>query len=316
MSRTLVTGASGYVAGALLPLLEARGDTLLLAGRKPFKTPHPTLIGCPSEGAFWEKALAAGVTRVFHLAAQNSLYQAEQDPDADWRANVLPIVHLIRAAESAGRVVDVIYTGTATVVGLTDDLPVSETHPCRPVTVYDRDKLAAERHLAAAAEDGQLRATTLRLANVYGPGRGVVSPDRGILGKLARAALDGQTLKVFGGGDYLRDYVYIDDVASALLVVAENMDRCSGRAFFLASGQGHTLLEAFTRVAKAATTRTGKRVPVEPAPWPEGLSVIERRNFVADISALTAATGWEPTVDLATGIERTFDALMGQEAMI
>lgn len=318
----LVTGAGGYIGSAVIEILAGRDCTIIRSTRQRSLPPAPadrkararieTLTGEPSSPAFWRQSIIdMNVDIVFHFAAQNSVYESEKDPEADWRANVLPMVHLLHTAADCGRCVDVVMAGTATEVGLTESLPVDETVPDRPVTVYDLHKLTAERYLELYAARGAIRGTTLRLANVYGPGASVSSADRGILNKIVRAALQGSPITVFGDGSEVRDYVYIDDVARAFIMAAEHIERANGRHFFIGSGVAHTLKEAFSVAADRVRTRTGQAVEIKHAPWPDHLSPIERRNFVANVTAVSDAIDWRPTISLKEGIDRTIEASLG-----
>ena len=152
---------------------------------------------------------------------------------------------------------------------------------------------------------GDLRAVTLRLANVYGPGISVGSPDRGILNKVIAAALDGKPVSIFGKGDTTRDYIYIDDVIDAFAYAGAHMEKVNGQHYYPGTGTGHSVKEAFTLAVAQATAASGRKVDISHVSWPDGLSEIERRSFVADIDNLRKATGWCPKVDLAEGIKRT-----------
>jgi nucleoside-diphosphate-sugar epimerase len=240
---------------------------------------------------------------VFHLAGNTSAYAAAADPAASLESTVLPVTHLIAAAASRpGR--RVVYASTATVYGMPRDLPVAEDTPTNPVTVYDLHKLCAEQHLALASRRGLLEGVSLRLSNVYGPSPGGSSADdRGVLNRAARLALQGEPLRLYGGGNYVRDYVYIDDVIAAFLAAGLHAG-IAGMAFNVASGVGTTIRAAFHAVADMTEEVTGRRNAIEDVPWPPGADPIECRDFTADIRALAAACAWRPAVALNDGLGR------------
>lgn len=311
VGRTLlITGASGYVAGALAAKLSAAGGRMIRLSRSQL-APVPRaedVVGDVTDAALWHQ-LAPRVDAILHLAGETSAYAAERDPAASLAINVVPVLHAIAAAAAAPNRPMLVIAGTATQVGLCESLPVSEAAVDNPVTVYDLHKLFAERHLLLAASRGDVRGCCLRLANVYGPGPNVNgAADRGVLNKVVRAALAGKSITVYGDGSHIRDYVYLDDVAEAFLAAAAHPDTASGHAFLVASGQATRLGEAFGLAAERVALVTGQTVPVLTAPWPDGMLPIEFRNFAADVSALTAATGWRPRVGLAEGIDRTISA--------
>jgi nucleoside-diphosphate-sugar epimerase len=149
---------------------------------------------------------------------------------------------------------------------------------------------------------------------VYGPGPRSSSADRGVLNLMLRRALAGEALTVYGSGEHIRDYIYIEDVARAFLLAAANAERLEGRYFVLGSGRGYPIAEALNLVADRAALRTGQRVPVVHVDPPATLSPIEARNFVADTTAFRQATGWTAGVGLADGIDRTIETLLMKES--
>ena len=148
---------------------------------------------------------------------------------------------------------------------------------------------------------GDLRAVTLRLANVYRPGVSVGSPNRSILNKVIAGALDGKPVSLFGEGHSTRDYIYID----AFVYAGARVEKVNGQHYYLSTETGHSVKEAFTLAVAQATAASGRKVDISHVSWPDGLSEIERRSFVADINNLRKATGWCPKVDPAEGIKRT-----------
>lgn len=314
--RVLVTGSSGYIASRLIPAFEAAGAQivrLLRPASDSNRSGHDVVRGDPSELATWQEALNADVDTVIHLAARSSIREAAQDPIADWYTNVVPFVRLLDACANREEPPAVLFAGTATVVGMTPPEPVDESFPENPVTVYDLHKLTNERYLRQYVRQGTVRGATLRLANVYGPGPSSSTRDRGILGLMVRRALEGKPLTVYGDGTFLRDYVYLDDVVRAFAAVATTPQATSnGDAYFVATGRGTALKEAFHTVATAVERETGQDTAVVHVEPPTPLDPIDTRDFIANPSRLTAHTGWEPLVSLPEGITRTVRAARTQ----
>jgi len=319
--RVLITGGAGYLGTAIAHALSEVDVTLVRLARPGAARPPLTgrarveeLSADVRDPGVWERALP-GVDVVLHLAAQTSAYVAERDPLADLDANVRPLLALLDACRRASLRPVVVAAGTATQAGLTPQLPVDESVPDRPITIYDLHKLAAERYLEHHVRAGAVRGATLRLANVYGPGPRSGAPDRGVLNLMVRRALSGQALTVYGDGAFVRDYVFVDDVARAFLAAAARVDRVDGRHFVVGSGCGATIAEAVHLVADTVARLTGRPpVAVTHVPPPPGLLPIEERSFVADTAAFRAATGWEPRVTLAEGVEATVRHALAEPA--
>jgi nucleoside-diphosphate-sugar epimerase len=310
--KLLVTGSSGFLASGLIGRLKAINCRIRCVTRAP--APPPAMSGGRAvfehqagdirERSFWKKNLP-DVNFVFHFAAQTSVYTADQNPAADWEANVLPLLRLLETCREHGWRPGVLFAGSVTQCGLPESLPVNESHPDRPVTIYDWHKLLAESYLEHHVRQGWARGATLRLANVYGPGPASGRPDRGILNQMMRRAARGEPLTLHGGGGQIRDYLFLEDAADAFLAAAIHLDRINGGHFVVGSGQGHTLAEAFQLVAEGAARLTGRAPAVVSVEPPQGLSRIEDRNFVADASRFCALTGWTPRVALPAGIDLT-----------
>ena len=309
--HVLVTGGAGYVAAALNRELAPLVASIRRFGRSETRPAAPDgsarledRVGDVRVRADVERALE-GIDVVFHLASQTSVYVAEDDPPADFDANVRPMQHLLEICRLSKRPRVVVFASTVTVAGLTTELPVNESAPDVPVTTYDVHKRMAEQYLEFYARRGIVQGGTLRLANVYGPGPKSSRADRGVLNAMMRRALAGEPLKVYGSGQFLRDYVYIDDVARAFVKAAEHADKLAGKHYVLSSGEGNTLRHAIGRVAALAEEHTGRAVAIEHVEPPSTLSPIESRNFVGDITLLRKTTGYAPSVALDEGIRRT-----------
>ena len=311
--RILVTGGGGYIGSRLVRRLGTVPCRLSVLARKPgsvdAESPHASLRivhGDIREKGIWN-TLLKDTDYVFHLAAQTSVRVAAEDPERDYASNVAPVAHIIETARRLGCAPCILLAGTATQVGLTESLPVSEREPDHPVTVYDRNKLLAQRRLQQYAGDTEGTAVTLRLANVYGPGPRSSSPDRGVVNRMVQAALRGEDLVLFDGGRFVRDYVYIDDVVRAFLMAGLRKIEASGKYYLVGSGQGATVRDMAMIIRGAVRDATGHSVGLVDRPFPGEPSPIDRRNFVADITRIRTDIGWQPAFSLEDGIRLTVD---------
>lgn len=312
--RVLITGGAGYLAYSLLNLLKDRAASIVRLDRPGavFFPVHGSAcvtdaqLDVRDEGVWENRVEHADV--VFHLAAQTSAAKADADPEADWAINVAPVSALIESCRRVRAIPTVLFAGTATECGLTDRLPADETVPDRPVTTYDRHKLMAERELEQADRAGIIRAATLRLCNLYGPGPRSSNADRGILNRMIRRALSGEPLTIYGTGQYMRDYLFVEDAARAFLAAAENVEKVRGAHFVIGSGTGHTIQQALELIAGQVAARCATPpVPVVHVDPPVPLAPIEKRNFVAAPALFRRRTGWCVQTDFAAGIRRTTD---------
>jgi nucleoside-diphosphate-sugar epimerase len=204
----------------------------------------------------------------------------------------------------------VLLAGSVTQAGVTHAIPVNEAHDDRPATTYDRHKLMAEELVKRHVSLGRIRGASLRLANLYGPGPRSSGADRGVLNAMVRRAAAGEPLTIYGHGRFLRDYLHVGDAAAAFVAAAARIDAIDGRHFVVGSGVGCTIAEAFQLVAERAQAKTRHAVKVRHVEPRTPLSDLERRNFVADTTRFTQATGWRACRSLAEGIDETLEAFL------
>ncbi len=316
----LVTGANGYIGSALIDkLANISCQIIALSKKKESKGSFPQRKAeiLPVEGDIrapdiWEKYLK-NIDVVFHFAAQTSSKISNKNPLKDVNINLIPIINLIETSQKKNFSPAVIFSGTVTQVGLTKEYPVNEDFDDNPITVYDVNKLACEKYLQYYSNQLNKKAVTLRLANVYGPGASSSSPDRGILNIMVKKALRGEDLTLYGKGDFIRDYIYIEDVAEAFLLAGAKIDKTKGNYYLIGTGCGYSLKDAFGLVKNVVKDKIKKNVNIEQIPMPEGISPIEYRNFVADTTKFKEATGWEAKFLLEEGIRNTVDYFMDKE---
>lgn len=300
----LVTGGSGYIGSALIDQLKKFNCQIIRTSRTkliPIDGVQDKTLDLTSKDSWIEIISSADV--VFHLAGNTSIPFAEKNVDSSLMSNLIPIANLIDASKKLKCCPKVIFASTATVYGMIDIQPVSEEAIPKPVSIYDLHKLYAEQYLTMANNQGLLSAKSLRLANVYGPSLSEShSEDRGILSRITKACMQGHTIDAYGGGNYLRDYIYIDDVVDAFL--------CSGIAdspytvLNVASGIGTTVKEVFEMIAGEVEKSTGISANIVETSWPQNINIIETRNFIASNKKLKSMLGWKVNVPLKIGIQR------------
>lgn len=254
----------------------------------------------------WSKLPDLEIDVAFHLAGQTSTYRARQDPIEDASVNVLGTLNLLEYLRCLTPAPFVVIAGTATEVGLTETLPINEEMRDCPITFYDISKLAAEMYLMQYVREGWLKGCSLRLANIFGRRSAGQQADRGVLDKVFSQAVSCRSTTIYGDGNFLRDYLFIDDVVSALVAAVENPERTSGRYFCIGSGKGTSIKDAFMKVIAMAADQVGTSATYQYVELPRDLSAIEFRNSIIDSSAFQQATGWMPKYDFVEGLKMAY----------
>ena len=126
---------------------------------------------------------------------------------------------------------------------------VAGTHPS-PINVYGATKLAQEQILAAWTGSHDTRLSVLRLQNVYGPRQSLSNPYTGIVSLFSRLAREGQSIPLYEDGDITRDFVYIDDVVSALVAVIAHKPADHMRTVDIGSGVRTTIGDLAREIAR------------------------------------------------------------------
>jgi len=305
--RILITGASGYIAWNLVKhLIDFNCEIICLSRPNSQIDQHIGKANCffnygdYNNINFLEKSIK-NIDIIFHLASQTSVYEAEENPILDYVSNVRPMQLILECCRKVKESPIVIFSGTSTQCGIPNKLPVSEKVIDNPITTYDFHKLQAERWLKFYSKQGWVNGISFRLTNVYGPGPKSSSIDRGILNLMIRKALKSEPLTIYGDGNYIRDYIYVDDVISAFISSPLFINKMKHKHFLLGCGIGTTINDAIEEIASYVNNKELIRHIKEP----EGLSLIESRNFIADTTRLNKITGWVPQINLAEGIAIT-----------
>jgi len=305
MGKTIaVTGGSGYLGSALTSRLRSAGLHVVSYERN-FNFLHNDNIrryADVSTFSSWEDIVAHSDV-IFHLAGNTSIYAAKENPELSIYSTLMPITHLIDASIKLKKCPRIIYASTATVYGLNPILPINEETLINPSTLYDLHKWCAEKQLFLASDEGKIDAVSLRLSNVYGPSQIEVSAnDRGILNRLIRnTIINKDPIYIYGDGNYLRDYIFIEDVIIAFIMAGAS-ENLTGHAFNIGSGTGIYLKDAFHELARIAKEFTGENVSIYHKEWPINSDPIETRSYIMDISLFSDKTGWMPRYTLAEGL--------------
>lgn len=299
----LITGAGGFIGGALARELQAAGYECRL---------HRRADGDLRQATTWRSALRE-VGTVFHLADQTCPRRSAEDPVSDLMTKAVAVLHLVRCAGDLAEAPVVVVAGSDTQAGLLEGR-VDDATVDRPLGLQDLHKAFAEQYLDWGTRQGLVRGVALRFSTVYGPGRQQSSPDRGVVNAMLRRALRGEPLSVYGDGRCRRDFLHVEDAAAALRLAAEKIESVCGDHFVVGSGRSIALAEAFGMIADAAAAVRGERVEVQHRPWPAESSQIDRRSVSLDSGRFRRRTGWAPRREFEEGLRQAALAFTEEDA--
>lgn len=243
--------------------------------------------------------LVRGMDFVFHLAGQVSHIKSFTDPFQDIDINIKGSAMLMEACRKHNPGVKVVYTGTRGQYGKKTTLPVREDAELDPRGIYELSNLAAEKLIKIYHDVHQVRSVLLRLTNIYGPRAQMKTPHYGVANWFIRLALENETLRVFGDGSMLRDFLYVDDTVDAMLRCAAE-ERAEGGIFNVGRDTPVTILDFVKKVVEIAGSGRW-----EYAPFTAERAAQEPGSYYSDITRIRDTVGWEPRTDIEEGIGRT-----------
>lgn len=284
MVKVGVTGASGYIGGALVPFLAGRHYDLRLIDNRsgPIEATHREW---PVERGDFESdaglALLSDCDVILHLAAVSGVMVCAQDPERTARTNVGGTARLVAMCRE--RRIPIAFASSFAVVGAPTELPVLESTPARPTHEYARQKTAGEERVAALGREGAVPVAIVRQSNVYGGYRaeGRYITKGNVIQLFARQAATGR-LSVNAPGTQRRDFIHLEDVLAHWEAITRFLLRPGSlpgsTTFNVASGEALSVLEVAEQVrcefARLRPTAAPVRIDVVPNPR-EGVELVE-----------------------------------------
>ncbi len=242
-------------------------------------------------------ALMQGVDVVYHLAARVSVPASILYPREYNNVNVDGTVALLEACRDVG-VKRMVLASSAAVYGNQQPNHVTETMEPRPQAPYAVSKVAAEQYMFNIGAISGFETVSLRIFNAYGPGQLVPPSHAPVIPEFMNQILGHGSVVVFGNGNQIRDFVYIDDVVDALVATVDAPD-VDQQIINVGSGTGTTINE----VIRCLEEVTGNRANV--LHNKEGSSGLSR--LVADLAKAEKLLGYQPKTDLVTGLRNLME---------
>ena len=240
-----------------------------------------------------------GVEVIFHVAALPSVPRSIANPWASHDHNVNGTMQLLEAARRAGSR-RVVYSSSSSVYGDTAVLPKVESMEPLCRSPYATAKLAGEQYVLAYARAGMLEGVALRYFNVFGPRQSPTSAYAAVIPAFLEAARTGSVATVHGDGEQTRDFTYVDNVVEANMKAAFGpVERVNGWVTNAGAGSRASL----NQLLELVETVTGKKVERNYGPPRAG----DVRDSQASLDRASEVLGYEPSVDLETGLRRTWE---------
>jgi len=300
MSNHLILGGAGFIGGNLTRALVAKGER-----PRVFTRPNSSISNLKDilgnidivYGDFREHGelceALKGIDTVFHLISSMGPRMSIESSLYDIESNLVPTIHLVENCLANGVKKIVFASSGGTIYGEPKMIPIHEDHPLLPKAIYGQSKLTIENFLNFYARSTGIDVNILRISNPFGPGQ---NPNKaqGIVAVAMGSAYYNRVLKIYGKGEAVRDYIYVDDVAEAMLLAAES----SGSSIVnISSSTGQSIMDIVEAVEKIS----GRMIRKEFVP---SCSSDVKVNIL-DNKRSYAVYGWYPKVDFKDGLIRT-----------
>jgi len=237
---------------------------------------------------------------IYNLAGQISHIDSMTDPYFDLDVNCKSQISLLENCRKNNPKILIIFTSTRQIYGIPKYLPVNEKHPVSPIDVNGIHKYAAECYHTLYNKYHGLKTISLRLTNTFGPRQAINLDNQGVVGIFIKKALMGERIKLFGTGEQLRDFNYVDDVVDALLLCAQEKIAI-GKTYNLGDNKRYSLLD-FVNILKKKCS-----IAYDIVPFPKDKELIDIGDYYSDITKINKEIGWSPKIKLTNGIEKTIE---------
>lgn len=310
--NALVTGGLGFIGSNLAIKLVELGakvtvvDNLLpRQGANPFNLKEVErkvdIRNADIRDSLSMDKMVRGQDFIFHLAGQVNHIESIRNPLEDLDINCKGTLVILEACRQFNKKTKIIFTGTRGQYGPTVKLPVNEEHPMDPKGIYAITNMAAEKIVMVYNNVHGIPGVCLRISNTYGPRHQMKHDEYGVFNWFIRKAMDNDTIRVFGDGRIIRDFLYVDDVVRALLMVGMN-SAADGQVFNVGSGEPVDFIALAKKIVEVVGS--GR---YEFSDFTKERKELEHGNYYADCSKIKRLVGWEPEVKLEEGILKTAD---------
>lgn len=305
MSKALVLGGCGFIGSHVVDALLARGNAVTVFDRNPERFRDPLRGVVYSFGDFNDRMALAealiGKDVVYHLISTTFPGTANLDPSADVSGNLLGTLGLLETMKST-KVNRLVYLSSGgTVYGRCKNEFISEDQPLNPINSYGIVKVAIENYLRMYEELYGITSVAVRAGNPFGPRQGHTGV-QGVISTFMRCLRSGTPINIWGDGNIVRDYLYVEDLATLCTKAAHSgISGCLNAG----SGVGRTLNDIVAAISKI----TGHKI--DPVYLPSRNVDVER--IVLDVSRARRELGWSASTNFETALERTWNWIRDAE---
>ena len=305
--KIMITGGAGFIGSHLCDLLlKNRHQIIVLSRNKKnenishlknkIKVENIDITNFPKLGKILQKHKPDVIV---HLAGETSHSRSFENPLYDVDVNSKSTLFMLEKIRQLNFKCKFILGSTFIVVGRPTKLPVNESTPCFPTTVYGTNRLSSEYFCEIYHRLYGLDTVTFRITNSFGP-REQIIPKKNAVNFLISQSFKGEKITIYDHGKFFRDLIYVSDVVSAISILIKKGK--SGNLYWISSGK-KTWFYQFGKYLEDLTKTKVKYVPS-----PNYTKKVDVGNFVVDNTKLKNL-GWKPSTTIKQGIKETLNYL-------
>mgnify|MGYP006282397803 CR=1 FL=1 len=305
MSKVLVTGGGGFIGSAMInKLIEKDFEVKAFDLGIQFDENPPAEGVEVYKGSILDKndlmKATKGCDYVIHLAAALGVKRTEEERLSTLSINIQGTVNVLEACIQ-DNIKKIIFSSSSEVYGEQTKLPIKENNPLNPKSIYAVTKLAGEEYLRAFKQRYDLDYTIIRFFNVYGPAQVAEF----VMPKFIYMVKNNVSPKIYGKGNQIRAFCYVEDAAEGAYLALKNKD-ANSEVFNIGNDKEPVTME---NLAKKIIKISGKDIKPEYVPM-EKSDRTQKREIIKrmpDISKARKILGYEPKISIDEGIKKTLD---------
>ena len=247
------------------------------------------------------KRLVVDKDIIFNLAGQVSHNSSINNPFLDADINYIGHLNVVENVKRYNPKARILFSGSRLQFGPIQSNPVNENHPLHPETPYAFNKTVAEKMYRFYHDNYGISSVVFRIANPYGIRSQMKHSQYSLVNFFIRQAMENNTLTIFGDGEQLRDYIYVEDLADAFLLASVSR-KVSGEVFNIGSGVGTKFKDMVNTIVDVVGG--GEAVHT---PWPDNFLNVETGDYVTDITKISKMLNWKPSINFRDGIKKTYE---------
>lgn len=301
--RCTVFGANGFIGSNLCAALYADGAQVKGVGRSSkIRQELAEKIEWHSFDLTSDDDIFSVIKNsdvVIHLVSTLLPAASNLDKVRDIQENLLTTIKILDSCRSANVKKFIYASSGGTIYGPQEIMPINENTLLAPICSYGIVKASVENYLHLYRHLYAFDYFALRIANPYGPNQ--MPKDQGLISALINKALKDEAIEIWGDGSVVRDYIYIDDLVSAIIKSITLDDQTAPRTYNIGSGIGRSVNSVLDTISKLH----GKKLDVKYHP----VRSVDVPKNVLDITQASNWLDWQPTNDWEPSVQKTYQWL-------